>query len=101
MRTIAIKTNRRNEFLDITEDVVKTVNQSGLQDGIVVVYVPHTTAGVTINENADPTVRTDFESHLNIMVPEKHFDLEYIREIGPIAAVATGLALRKDEVVHK
>ena len=71
MWTIAIKTHRRNEFLDITEDVVKTVNQSGLQDGIVVVYVPHTTAGVTINENADPSVVHDILLTLEELVPYK------------------------------
>ena len=71
MRTISIKTHRRNEFLDITEDVVKTVNQSNLQDGIVVVYVPHTTAGVTINENADPSVVHDILLTLEELVPYK------------------------------
>ncbi|MCK4629740.1 MAG: secondary thiamine-phosphate synthase enzyme YjbQ [Sedimentisphaerales bacterium] len=71
MRTISIETHHRNEFLDITEDVVKTVNQSNLQNGIVVVYVPHTTAGVTINENADPSVVHDILLTLEELVPYK------------------------------
>ena len=49
----------REEFIDITHTVRDAVEESGIHDGLVTIFVPHTTAGITINENADPDVRTD------------------------------------------
>ncbi len=49
----------REELIDITRTVRNAVDESGILDGVVTIFVPHTTAGVTINENADPDVRTD------------------------------------------
>ena len=66
---ITLKTTGRNQFIDITHQVESIVVQSGVKRGICVVYVPHTTAGVTINENADPTVRKDIISMLDKLVP--------------------------------
>ena len=63
---ITINTTKRTEMIDITDMVQGLV--SG--DGIVVVYVPHTTAGITINENADPDVRKDILRKLTVLVPE-------------------------------
>jgi len=57
------------ELLDITGDVRKIVAQSGVEEGTCVVYVPHTTAGVTVNENADPTVVADLLHALERAVP--------------------------------
>jgi len=54
-----LKTKRRCELIDITGDVAERVLQSGVKNGVAVVYCPHTTAGITINENADPSVKTD------------------------------------------
>jgi len=54
-----VSTSRSDELIDITNLVQKTVNKSGIIDGMVTVFVPHTTAGVTINENADPDVQHD------------------------------------------
>ena len=59
LNTFEIKTNSYNEMLDITGQVQSFVNDSGITDGLCIVYVPHTTAGVTINENADPSVKHD------------------------------------------
>jgi secondary thiamine-phosphate synthase enzyme len=53
---ISLKTTGRTQFVDITRQVEGVVLQSGVKNGICVIYVPHTTAAVTINENADPTV---------------------------------------------
>lgn len=64
-----VRTTRDQEFIDITDIVEETVRKSGVKDGIVVVFVPHTTAGVTINENADPDVKTDIISTLNKVFP--------------------------------
>lgn len=66
---ITLKTTGRNQFIDITRQVESVVLQSGVKRGICVIYVPHTTAGVTINENADPTVRKDIISMLDKLVP--------------------------------
>ena len=66
---INVKTSSRNEMVDITASVQKEISNTGVEDGICVVYVPHTTAGVTINEGADPAVCTDIVRKLNELVP--------------------------------
>jgi len=68
MDTFNVKTNSRDHLIDITSEVKSAVKKSGIKDGICVVYTPHTTAGITINENADPDVQRDLIkgfSHLN------------------------------------
>lgn len=67
---ISIKTNRRNEFVEISQEVKRVVADSGATEGAVLVYCPHTTAGITINESYDPDVQRDMIEHLNQMVPE-------------------------------
>jgi secondary thiamine-phosphate synthase enzyme len=71
MKVLQVKTSKHNEFIDITGLVQETVGEGGQEDGVCLVYVPHTTAGVTINENADPSVRKDILMMLDKMVPEK------------------------------
>jgi len=68
---ISVKTSSRTEFVDITTEVQKAARESGLQSGLCMVYVPHTTAAVTINESADPSVKRDILMVLNQMVPWK------------------------------
>ena len=67
MWTLDVQTRQRVTFVDITRDVAGLVRDAG--DGAVLVYVPHTTAGVTINEDADPSVREDLEMALERLVP--------------------------------
>ncbi len=67
---IQVRTTRRVEFVNITERVRECVARSGVCDGLCVVFVPHTTAGVTINEGADPDVVTDLIAAFDRMVPE-------------------------------
>lgn len=69
--TFQIATNRRAQLVDITERVAEAVASSGVKDGLCHVFVPHTTAGVTINEGADPDVAADIESHLGELVPKE------------------------------
>ncbi|MBN2543005.1 YjbQ family protein [bacterium] len=69
MNRISVSTSSRNEMIDITRKVQDVVSQAGINEGICVVYVPHTTAGVTINEGADPSVQTDILSWLTKLVP--------------------------------
>lgn len=64
-----INTRKHQEFIDITDMVVDAVKKSNVQNGIAVVFVPHTTAGVTINENADPDVVSDILNGLDKAYP--------------------------------
>ena len=70
--TFSVATGRRMEFLDITGLVQKEVVQSGIQDGICLLYNPHTTAGLTINEGADPAVQDDIVAVLKKIIPFDH-----------------------------
>jgi len=63
--TFSITTNTREELIDITSRVAHAVSDSGIADGICVIYTPHTTAAITINENADPTVPGDIVKGLS------------------------------------
>ena len=67
--TIQVKTRNRNEMKDITSAVQDEVARTGARDGVCMVYVPHTTAGVTINEGADPAVCEDILGKLQDLVP--------------------------------
>ena len=69
METFSVRTAARTHFMNITRDVAAAAAKSGVREGICVVFIPHTTAGVTINENADPAAREDIESTLDRMVP--------------------------------
>ena len=62
---------RRAQLVDITERVAEAVTRSGVKEGMCTVFIPHTTAGVTINEGADPDVAGDIESHLAELVPKE------------------------------
>ncbi|SHH43954.1 secondary thiamine-phosphate synthase enzyme YjbQ [Thermosipho atlanticus] len=64
-----VKTEARNILIDITSRIEELVRKSGVKSGLCVVYVPHTTAGITINENADPSVKYDIENTLSKIVP--------------------------------
>jgi secondary thiamine-phosphate synthase enzyme len=66
---LTVKTRAQTELVDITAEVGRLVAKSGVQQGLCLVYVPHTTAGVTINESADPSVRADLLKVLNQIVP--------------------------------
>jgi secondary thiamine-phosphate synthase enzyme len=69
MNTIEIRTRAKEEFVDLTAEVGRAVAESGVVSGVCVVTVPHTTAGVTVNENADPDVRADLLMTLRRIVP--------------------------------
>jgi len=68
---IQVKTHHREELIDITNDVQNYVNRVGLIDGFIIAFVPHTTAAVTINENADPSVCRDILYKLNKEIPQR------------------------------
>jgi secondary thiamine-phosphate synthase enzyme len=66
---LPVKTHSKTELIDITADAQKLLNDAGISDGICMFYVPHTTAAVTINESADPSVKTDILMILNKIIP--------------------------------
>ncbi len=70
MEKITVKTIRRIELVDVTDKVQEAVSKSKIKDGICYVFCPHTTAGLTINENADPSVKQDIINALNKIIPE-------------------------------
>jgi secondary thiamine-phosphate synthase enzyme len=65
-----VRTTRREEMIDITSLVRGAVKKSGIQSGVAWIFVPHTTAGVTIQENADPTVKSDLLHHFARLIPQ-------------------------------
>ena len=73
-----LRTSRREEFVDVTAKVAEAVRRSGVAEGIAVVSSPHTTAGITVNENADPDVVRDLLHGLEALVPRtgdwRHFE---------------------------
>lgn len=69
LKKVNVRTNKQVEFVKITHLMQQVVNESSIQDGVCYVYVPHTTAGVTINEGADPDVVRDIIMELNKIVP--------------------------------
>lgn len=83
LKEIIIQTNTQTQILDITVQVQKVVSESGIMEGLCCVFVPHTTVGVTINENADPSVKQDIVMELNKVIP---FDDNYSHSEGNSAA---------------
>ncbi|MFC1517197.1 secondary thiamine-phosphate synthase enzyme YjbQ [Candidatus Margulisiibacteriota bacterium] len=71
MKKLSIKTKQRSEIIDITAQVKEYIAEEKMKSGIVMVFSPHTTAGITVNENADPDVKRDILAHLKEMVPQE------------------------------
>lgn len=67
----SVKSSSKTEFVEISDQVQQIVSDSGIKEGLCLLYVPHTTAGVTINESADPSVQHDIQMVLNEIVPWK------------------------------
>ena len=66
---LSVKTRERTELIDITSDINQLIQKSGTDQGLCMIYVPHTTAAVTINESADPSVKSDILMTLNQIIP--------------------------------
>lgn len=79
VRYINVKSKSRVEFIDVTGMVQETVKEADVKDGICYLYVPHTTAGITINEGADPSVQRDIQNTLNKLAPH---DMNYFHREG-------------------
>ncbi|MEE9441878.1 MAG: secondary thiamine-phosphate synthase enzyme YjbQ [candidate division Zixibacteria bacterium] len=70
LKSISVPTSSTCEFIDITSQVQNIVTESNIKNGVVTMYVAHTTAGITINENADPDVKRDILTHLDKLIPQ-------------------------------
>ncbi|KLO24657.1 MULTISPECIES: secondary thiamine-phosphate synthase enzyme YjbQ [unclassified Marinitoga] len=73
LEKFSINTSRRVELIDITHIIHDFVKKSKINEGIAVIFVPHTTAGITINENADPSVKKDMNLFLNKLIPSEDY----------------------------
>jgi len=69
LHQINIKTSKREEIIDITDQIQQTIKDSSVQEGYCHIFIPHTTAGITINENADRNVKIDFLDILGRLIP--------------------------------
>lgn len=83
IKTLNIKSRSKTEFIDITDEIHEAIKESGIKSGVCCIYVPHTTAGVTINEGADPSVKRDILTTLNRLIP---FEGDYRHMEGNSAA---------------
>ncbi len=83
MQSFSIRTQKHTQFLDITRQVQSSISGLGIKSGVVTVFIPHTTAGITINENADPDVTSDIAAALEKAVP---WDSGYRHSEGNAAA---------------
>ncbi len=83
IETLEVKTRSRTEFIDISNQVQQIVRKRGVEQGICYLFVPHTTAGITINENADPSVQKDMLMEINKVIP---FQDNYTHSEGNSAA---------------
>lgn len=74
IQTLQVRSSKRTELIDITRQVMEAVQKTGVKEGLCILYVPHTTAAITINENADPSVPRDILMEINKLIPfEDHY----------------------------
>lgn len=99
MHQVGISTRSRVEFQEITATVAEAVRASGVQSGVCYLFVPHTTAGITVNEHADPSVVDDIETQLEAMVPQ-HRNYRHLEGNAPAhikaSLIGSSLALPVD-----
>lgn len=69
LKSFNVRTNEKTCMIDITSQIMNLIKDSGVEDGLCMIFIPHTTAGVTINENADPDVKLDMIKAINKLVP--------------------------------
>lgn len=72
LKKLQIQTNRRDEMIDITHEAEAFLRKTGVKNGLALIYCPHTTAGITINENADPDVKRDMLRRFDEIYPWEH-----------------------------
>lgn len=93
---LKVKSGSRTQLIDITADVQSALREAGIREGLCMIFVPHTTAAVTINENADPTVKSDVLKILNQVIP---FEANYGHMEGNSAAHIKSTLVGASEMV--
>lgn len=90
LKEISVSTNAKFEFVDITSEVEEAVAKSGVKEGICVIYCPHTTAGITINENADPDVARDVTMKLSQLAEDPGYHHSEGNSAGHVVSTVAG-----------
>ena len=80
MDILKVRSHQREELVEFTDEVQRRLTESGAQEGVVVLYVQHTTAGLTVNENADPDVPRDMLHALRTLIPQHGMDFRHGEE---------------------
>ncbi len=80
MYTLKVRSHEREEMLEITNDVQRKLEEAEAREGVCVLFVQHTTAALTVNENADPDVQRDMLQHLRTLVPQHGVDFQHAEE---------------------
>ena len=93
---ISVESKKQTEFIDITREIERAVREKGISEGICYLFVPHTTAGITINENADPNVVRDIQKELGKVIP---MDDQYLHMEGNSAAHIKASILGFSEII--
>ena len=93
---LSVKTRERTELVDVTSDINQLIQKSGIDQGLCMLYVPHTTAAVTINESADPSVKADILMILNKIIP---FEANYRHLEGNSAAHIKSTLVGSSELI--
>jgi len=93
---LSVKTRERTELIDVTSDINQLIQKSGTDQGLCMLYVPHTTAAVTINESADPSVKADILMILNKIIP---FEANYRHLEGNSAAHIKSTLVGASEII--
>lgn len=96
----SVSTSHKNEFIDITQKIEGILKETKVKEGTVTLFVPHTTAAVTINENADPDVKKDMIRALHRMVP-KNEQYDHMEGNAPAHVKASLLGMSEVLLVHK
>ena len=101
IKEISVRTSKHSEFVSISGQVETAVRELGVTDGTVTVYVPHTTAGLTIQENADPAVRSDILYVLDTMVPWRDANYRHMEDNTAAHVKASLMGFSKTLLVEK
>jgi len=100
IKTIDVTSSRGIEFIDISQKVKQYVSEQGVKEGIILVYTPHTTAAVTINENADPAVTNDIETFLQKKIPHEPY-FRHMEGNSPSHIMSSYVSASETLIIHQ
>jgi len=99
MHSFSIRTSKKYEFINISSKVKDLLNKEGIEEGICVIFTPHTTAAITINENADPDVQDDFYKYFNKMFPN-NLNFEHSEGNTPSHILSSMMGASETIIIH-